>query len=37
MDNDIHYKKKKSHSYNDRESWAPWPRGQMCIALSNVE
>lgn len=42
MDNDIHYKegeKKKNQIriMRERQSWAPRPRGQMRIALSNVE
>ena len=44
MDNDIHYKegikKKKKNQIRimrERQSWAPRPRGQMRIALSNVE
>ena len=39
MDNDIHYKEKKNQIriMRERQSWAPQPRGQMPIALSNVE
>jgi len=40
MDNDIHYKEGKKNQIRimrDRQSWAPKPRGQMPIALSNVE